>query len=132
MNLIGHQDKKLALIFWVLLISLISIDTVSAQVDLLPFCVTMVGQYHDDRIVGTATGFFYEGSDGDLFLVTNQHVLYVDPNKNGYTVPVDSLEFTVHRDRNDLSQIRRVSVALKGNNSTQDTLRFNRFSGVTD
>jgi hypothetical protein len=59
--------------------------------------VTIIIQIQGGKIIGSASGFFYE-QDGKLYLVTNKHV-FIDKQKN--IIP-DQFKLILHKDANDI------------------------------
>jgi hypothetical protein len=60
--------------------------------------------------LATATGFFYRNKAGNLFLVTNKHVVY---DKDKHYFP-DRLRFYVHSDPKHLTKMKSIDLKIWG------------------
>ena len=69
--------------------------------------VSIVIQIKNGAIIGSASGFFYT-RNGDLFLVTNQHVMR---NEKDGVIP-DSLRLRLHTDSNDIWKTAEIDLPL--------------------
>jgi S1-C subfamily serine protease len=69
--------------------------------------VTIILQLKAGSVVGSATGFFYTRNN-DLFLVTNQHVLYNETEK----VFPEALRLRLHTDPNHITKNAEIEIPL--------------------
>ena len=69
--------------------------------------VTLIVQLQGGQPVGTATGFFYTHG-GQLYLVTNRHVVADDAGK----IRPDALRITIHTDARDVRKTVDIDVPL--------------------
>ncbi len=72
--------------------------------------VSIVIQLNGGSVIGSATGFFYT-YDGELFLVTNKHVVTGSPQ----TGKPDTLRLRLHLDPNDISKNDDLDIPLYEN-----------------
>jgi hypothetical protein len=65
---------------------------------------TILSRIKNDKIIGSATGFFYADKNNRIFLVTNKHVIYGNKYAENPEPEVDRFDLNLHVDANNLSK----------------------------
>ncbi len=77
------------------------------MIESLLLAVTRVMTYSPDNLPTNATGFFFE-RDGQLFLVTNRHVVIDEPSGHA----PDRIEIELHVDADNVAEVVQFSIPL--------------------
>lgn len=83
-----------------------------ATVDSIYITTTIILRFRDENSKGTATGFFFEDKQKNVFLVTNKHVIYGEKYYENPPPEVNNIKLILHTDAQNLSQNEEVIVPL--------------------
>lgn len=73
---------------------------------------TIIYLYYDDKCKGSATGFFFNDKENNLYLVTNKHVLYGKEYFKDTSPIINKIELVLHTNVQNLSKNEKVMIPL--------------------